>query len=132
MTSRIDLEALAARVEAAEAADQCALLIEAFEGINGPRCRNTVHGTLKFADGWFAFKKMLDAEAYESAALQLVPEGWTRLTDNTDGREIVELYCPDYDKHGWVPQPIERGSHPTSLALAMCAAALLARARGAS
>lgn len=70
---------LIARLEAATADEQRELLLEAFEAIHpypGP------DHYLKPDIDWTwdrlreRFVKMLDAEAYESAALTLVPEGW--------------------------------------------------------
>lgn len=61
------MDNLIARVEAGTAEQQRELLIEA---------------AFEIANGWWSeerdakFYAMLDAEAYESAALMLVPEGW--------------------------------------------------------
>ena len=61
------------------------------------------------------------------AAMGLVPEGWTGLNDNTSGTWIVELFPPDFDPNDWNLRPIQRAKHK-SFALALCAAALRARA----
>ena len=71
---------LAARIEAAEAGEQRELLEEAWEEC----CRESLSfrrfacTTIPGGDGWTMtgrFIRMIDAGAYESAALMLVPEG---------------------------------------------------------
>jgi len=85
------LEALAVRVEAAGPHEQHAVLIEAYQGL---------HGIYPDASDWTQpheakrFRRMLDAEAFESAAMSLVPEGWyiRSLSEWTDrSRACVEL-----------------------------------------
>lgn len=61
---------LAARCEAAPAEEQRELLIEAWDAVN----RRDPNRPGQFA-AWLAFERMLDAQAWESAALMLVPEG---------------------------------------------------------
>lgn len=58
---------LIARLEAATADQQRELLLEAFDELYPQHLDTTVRAR---------FIIMLDAEAYESAALTLVPEGW--------------------------------------------------------
>lgn len=67
---------LAERVEAGERCDQYALLAEALIAIRGPLQSNPRPGIVVHNRHWFRFKRMLDAEAYESAAMTLIPEGW--------------------------------------------------------
>ena len=63
---------LIARLEAATDDQQRELLIEAYEAIH-----DGDHPEYCSSFRALRFMRMLDAEAYESAALTLVPEGWT-------------------------------------------------------
>jgi hypothetical protein len=132
MTDTKALLELAARCEAATASEQREMLELAFRAIHGEK-PTRVHGGCDLLDFWLArhnpFFLMLEAKAFESAALMLVPEGWTRLTDNTDGREIVELYTPDYDEHDWQPDIRFSAASAATPALALCAASLRAIAQ---
>ena len=77
---------LATRCENAGPEMQRELLREAWKIIRQP-CHTCAE--------WRAFAAMLDAEAYESAALSLKPEGWLRsFTDDPDdlGGVIAELW----------------------------------------
>jgi hypothetical protein len=64
------LRSQAERAEKAEASEQREVLEQAFEAIHGPIATGGDY------DLWSAFAKKLWAEAYESAAMMLVPEGW--------------------------------------------------------
>lgn len=104
MSGLIDL---AARVEAAEASEQRAMLYEAFHALRLP--------------GEYHFDKMLDAEAYESAAMTLVPERRnTELRIPLGARAEAYIWEP-----GQIPPHI---GHAATPALALVAAALRARA----
>jgi hypothetical protein len=87
-----DLHSLAARAEAADPSEQRQWLEQAFYAIN-PRPERYVAACQRPGEtdeypialgerikDWmalsFQFTRMLDAEAYESAAMMLVPEGW--------------------------------------------------------
>lgn len=73
MATADELLKLAERIEAGGRYEQYALLIEAF-ALAFPD--NYMDGRSGIGPGrWTSFKRMLDAEAYESAALTLVPEG---------------------------------------------------------
>lgn len=66
---------LAERAESAPADEQYQLLTDAFVLVHGPLQTNPRPGIVAHNPRWFGFKKMLDALAYESAAMTLVPEG---------------------------------------------------------
>lgn len=71
------------------------------------------------------FGRMIDAKAFESAAITLVPEGWNAQIGliPTRSRYWVELAKPEHD-----PLLVGRysGRCNTTLALAICAASLRA------
>jgi hypothetical protein len=72
--NRDELLQLAERVERAEAAEQRAMLEEAWLAIHHEGYPpEDASDTCRKCD---RFDKLLEAEAYESAALMLVPEGW--------------------------------------------------------
>jgi hypothetical protein len=128
---RDTLLVLAQRCEAADASEQRELLIEAFLAALGPaKTMRRVTGSWAWHPKWFAFTKMLDAEAYESAAMTLLPEaegvGW-RMTDGAGG-PTAEVWCFDYDTGR---ELYHVGANPTATpALALVAASLRARAEG--
>ena len=113
------LTELAERCEKATAEQQRELLLEAFE---------TLTAAFVATPSAIKFVRMLDAEAYESAAMTLVPEGWTY--DAYQG--------PSGQPHRWKLRTIGDGdkfyteveAKAATPALALCAAAL--RARGQS
>jgi hypothetical protein len=72
---KANLIALAARCEAADGSEQRELLISAWEAIHGPTMVAISPKHVRAADGWTRFQRMLQVEAYESAAMTLVPEG---------------------------------------------------------
>lgn len=67
-----ELLALAERVEKADAGEHHALLIAAFEAVNGPRHYAPRPGITRWRDGWFEFEKLLKAGGYLDAAMSLV------------------------------------------------------------
>ena len=73
MTTEID--ALIARAEQAGEEEQREVLEEAAAFIWGVECRGVIIHDPELFDRLCAFDDMLDAEAYESAAMMLVPEG---------------------------------------------------------
>lgn len=116
---------LAERCEAAEASEQRALLDEAFDAALGPR-RVDKGGWTCWHDQWLRYRKMLNAEAYESAAMMLVPEGW---------HTGAYYQGPSGQPHRWILRTIRDGetfyrgkeAKAAAPALALCAAALRAR-----
>lgn len=68
-----ELRTLADTLKDAPASDQHELLATAFDALLGPR-RVDKGGMTRWHDQWFRFSKMLAAEAYESAALMLLPK----------------------------------------------------------
>lgn len=105
-----NLSDLAARVEAAEAREQRALLLDTvFEIAAGE------WPTSKAA----RFCTLIDAEAYESAALMMVPEGWGWSIHTSDfpGAFIAEVEL----------EGREHGARATTPALALACAALRAK-----
>lgn len=108
---------LAEQCEAATANEQAELLEEAFRLIDPPPSRGT-----KWHERFDRFEQMLLAEAYESAAMTLVPEGWRKyVVDADNGDAICELGNPDEDE-------ADVGVRAKTWPLALCAAALRARA----
>jgi hypothetical protein len=139
MTALLDL---AERCEKAEGSDQDALLQEAW-GLLFPKPDRAdepewqgVPGTLReplFHD-WkvrqLAFQALLSAKAFVDAALTLVPEGYLLgLTNVADGA------APDFSKAtalvARLPDEQTQPAVAASMALAICAAALRARAANA-
>lgn len=108
---------LATRLEQGTAEQQRELLIAVFEVIHGERIVRHHTGRTTYHPLWFKFNKMLNAEAYESAALMLVPEGWT-WTLRSSG--FFELRHPDKCN-------LDTEGREITLALALAAAALRAR-----
>lgn len=126
-----EIVALAERCEAAEAGEQRGLLELAFRAVFGEKPAR-VHGGCDLLDLWLArhnpFFRMLEAEAYESAALLLVPEGW-RVDDLREGEtyssvEFWALLRPRGYKMDGVFSATGSGK---SFALALTAAALRAQ-----
>lgn len=79
MTEKSSLLSLAERVEAAGAGEQREMLESAFRAIHGEKPARIPGGSpewLAWLDRYNPFHRMLEAKAYESAALSLVPEGW--------------------------------------------------------
>lgn len=126
-----DLEKLAARCEQATADEQPELLIEAFEAIHGPK-PPLVHGGSAERVAWLnrfnPFYQMLNSNAFESAAMMLVPE------EMRDEIEITTLYCIARVSinlnHGPDGSPFYGSNVSNSIPLALAAAALRARSGG--
>ena len=117
-----DTQALIARLEAATADQQRELLIEAFEAFHpypGPRHYLFTEIDWSWDRLHDRFMRMLDAEAYESAALTLAPEGWGWAWDIDEIAVLTEL-----DGDG-----VEIGTHHL-FALAIVIAALRAKGEG--
>lgn len=64
------------QIERADAGEQRELLEAAWEAIHGPDPLNVTTERLTWLFKRDPFNKMLDAEAFESAALMLLPKGW--------------------------------------------------------
>lgn len=141
LTSETDtlnpFEALAERVEAGERCDQHDLLKDAFIALRGPIQSNPRPGIVAHNRHWFRFKRMLDAEAYESAAMTLIPEGDRDISferSSRGGRDFklwqvriaLETVAEDPEETG----PIALGEADT-LALSLTAASLRAHASSA-
>lgn len=111
----MNLTKLAERVEAADAGYQRVLLLQAWAA-TAPT----------MGEAYTRFVRMLDAEAYESAAMQLVPE------DMRDEIEITTLYrvarVTINMNHGPDGSPFYGSNECNSIPLAICAAALRAKA----
>jgi hypothetical protein len=137
----MDMNELAARVEAAGADEQRELLLEAFIAVFGSpirawTCVVTGRVTDYEASAEFArFDAMLSAKAYESAALMLVPQNclftartlWDR--DKVAGFASISRYelggPKDQLRRYWIDE--WQANAPTP-ALAICAASLRAHA----
>jgi hypothetical protein len=85
MTKRADLLALASRVEAGTAEQQADLIQDAWD-MMGPLVRWTPEQARKFGI-------MIDAEAYESAALMLVPDGAVRRSGDSARGLMGTFFC---------------------------------------
>lgn len=124
--TRDELNALADRVGTATAKQQCDMLLRAYEAIfGGPECSPVDKWPGYLSPRWDRFHAMLDAEAYESAAMTLVPKSFwlERLGECGGGRfraEIIERTSdPEY---GWCESA-------ATAALALTAASLRAIAQ---
>lgn len=93
MTTPTLLE-LALRVEAGTAEEQASLLIKAFDATDW---RSKRRGSLiSHNPRWFRFGKMIHAEAFESAALMLEPEGYgICIRRFCDGTGNATVYAPE-------------------------------------
>jgi hypothetical protein len=127
--NRAALKALAQRCEQATAGQQADLIEDAFRYFYPPPNRMYSDATrLVYTRPWLAWSErfdrieaMLTAEAYESAALTLVPEGWclNGVSENGEGLFYGELRKTNVgDAHSTAP----------TLALAITAVALRAHA----
>ena len=124
---------LAARAEKAGADEQAAVLARTIDALvpphelGVPRADEQMIEYGVWADLRWRFMKMVAAEAYESAALLLVPEGfaWSiQFSDSTLGE--AWLYPPDNKAD------VQFYASAATSALALCAASLRARTQGAS
>lgn len=117
---------LIARLEAAKADQQRELLIEAFEAFHpypGPRHYLVTEIDWSWDRMRDRFMRMLDAQAYESAALTLVPEGCLWGAGNEDCTDRPWAWCLPPGK-SWDDAD---NSYAATPALALCIAALKAR-----
>jgi len=91
-----DLTKLAAICASASAQDQRALMEHAYTLIFPRQYTGGLHPQSGWAGNWLEFEAMLDARAYESAALLLVPEGMaTNLTTPSWDRSAAMInYLP--------------------------------------
>jgi hypothetical protein len=106
---------LAERCEKAGAEEQRALLDEAWDAL-GPAVNWTAAQARRFG-------MMMDADAYESAAMLLVPEGWDYLICRVDG----EIQCEIGPSNSFKNVGLVNAATP---ALAICASSLRARDGG--
>jgi hypothetical protein len=122
-----DLHSLAARAEAADPSEQREVLNAAFRAIHGEKPTRVLGGSDALTN-WLLrynpFFKMLDAEAYESAALTLVPEGWAVLLAFSEQRAVCDVHSKPLGQHGTWPGH----ANAATPALALVAACLKARA----
>lgn len=127
---------LIARLEAATADQQRELLIEAFEAFHpypGPRHYLVTEIDWSWDRMRDRFMRMLDAEAYESAALTLVPEGyavevslWPKQTSHC---EIIGTHLRN-DEYWHTGKDGKWRSQAATPALAIVIAALRAKGEG--
>lgn len=108
------------RVESASADDQFTVLMVAFETTMGPIKVEGANGAVRYNKDWFKFKGMLAAEAYESAALMLVPPGRRMSVQQRRSYEPIWV-CFATDAH---PSDYTASGKAGTLALAITAAAL--------
>jgi hypothetical protein len=132
-----DLHSLAARAEAADPSEQREVLNAAFRAIHGEKPPRVLGGSDALTSWLYRYNpffKMLDAEAYESAAMMLVPEGWSvfllRLPEGRGEASLLEFGEPDEKGKRWRRAGmIDTGRRTASTpALALVAAYLRARA----
>lgn len=120
---------LAERCEAAMAEQQAELLREAFALVFGPERSETRPGIWRWNSRWLRPRGMLSAYAFESAAMTLVDERALWATGSMEDGPFARLCWPMPDGsflNGYFE------SKAATPALALCAAALKARARSAS
>lgn len=131
MTSPAELRELAARAEAATGPDR-ELMCAAFKGAF-PEVSSGAWDAIDAWDGAYdRFCAMLAVGAYESAALSLVPEGWSVGIGHLPGMDwLIRAHLRDHREqsltaeghsHIWVE------GHHKAFAAALTAAALRARA----
>jgi hypothetical protein len=128
------MKELAERVENATADEQRTILGEVWHTLF-PRPSELVASPQHWNKRLNRFRKMLDAEAFESAAMTLAPEGW-HLTHSgegrfmTRGRIAVTLETWDVEQAGDGSDihttPNRRHGVAQTFPLALCAAALRA------
>jgi hypothetical protein len=73
---KLDARRLADVVRMAPASEEAAILIEVFEALKGPMRTELRHGLWRWNEGGQAFWRMIRANAFESAALTLLPAGF--------------------------------------------------------
>ena len=126
-----DTQSLIARLEAATAIDQRDALISAYIAIH-----DGDHPEFCSSTRALRFMRMLDAEAYESAALTLVPEGWRMAALCQRDPWFCRLETDDFESVTWgkgsdwiteVTSGSEATANSTTPALAIVIAALRAK-----
>ena len=115
---------LIARFETATADQQRELLSEAWLAINGPSPGLWNDGFSEWIERKAIFDTLLDAEAYESAALTLVPADWHLSLNGVNDSWHATINDTRFGKAGF-----ETGYAPTP-ALAIVIARLRARNEG--
>ncbi len=119
-----ELATLVQRLAIAESGQQADLLKECFEATLGPIKTSSRSGLQRYHDQWLAFDKKLRAEAFESTAMMLVPEG--------EGYELIHKIAAQTTGFATCDDKIERGDrHCISAktpAMALAAAAVQAHA----
>lgn len=129
-TPNNDLAALAARMQEAQAKEQRELLEAAWCAVFGEPVSRELLIISMLDPHYHRLIKMLDAEAYESAALMLVPDGWLVMAINAgcnnptapDFNKATALICEGTPEAIGDAEPIEA----STTALAIASAALLA------
>jgi len=118
-----DRQTLAARLEVASPDEQREMLEAAYAAFNGGRLfdQPATPGFRETHARWDRFRRMLDAEAFESAAMMLVPEGW-----------FTRLAMEDRHSHSWRwdlrgGYGVDASARASTPALALTAASLRAR-----
>ncbi len=115
---------LAARAEAAGPEMQRELLVEAWLALNP---EHPSEGVSRARAEWYVrqarFIKMLDAEAYESAALMLMPEGWNFILASTfDNGAICDVRKEPLGADGTWPGHARASCASLALLAAICRA----------
>jgi hypothetical protein len=123
-----DLHSLAARAEAADPSEQREVLIAAAAAVVGAFEKTAK--TTRLNPFWTRFQRMLDAEAYESAAMMLLPVG---CRFNLNKRPYAEGRQDGYHTQVWFSRYYETAADipnawASTPALALIAAACRARA----
>ena len=117
------------RIAVATVDQQRELLLEAFCAVHGDPVITHATGKIEFHPAWFKFSNILNTEAYENAALTLIPEGW-RLSDLADqdpkdGKATAHLVRIG---RGYGPLPEDRSwAVGATMAIALLGAILKAR-----
>lgn len=128
--NKVEMLALAERCEKAEAGEQRELL-EAAHRVIFPSLRSVDHSQEECEASdlrAFRFWRMLDAEAYESAAMSLVPEGWlTRHVGQATKDSGWQVYLDNLNATRDEDVTCVSGTATTE-GLSRCAAALCSRA----
>lgn len=120
---------LAERCEKANADQQEALLREAFQAIHSlkPYKHPDAAAWVAWLDLFNPFRAMLEAKAFESAALTLVPEGHTTAVVQDHSAWLAEVRALGVSTHIDWPN-FKRSQRCATPALALGAAALRSRA----
>jgi len=127
------------RIEQAGAEDQRALLEEAatsFWGADPNTLPLNENSAIVQIERWRCFNCMLDASAWESATMMLMPEGWThehsgqwRTNKNNRWKWRHRLGSPERSHKGW-PKRVAECFEAHTPALALLAAILKAKEAG--